>query len=401
MIHRFLERSIIHINVAHFAVTVEQTLDARLRARPVLIAPAGAARTPVYDMSQEAFASGIRKGMPVAGALKACRDCKVVPLYPARYERAMQTIAKYAGAYTPVVEQGSGDGHLFLDVTGTSRLFGPPPDIAWRLERQIKKDFGLAPAWSVAANKLVAKVATRLVKPVGEYIVCPGEEAPFLEPLPLGILPGVERSDLDALAMYHIGRVNQLRPWSLAQLQVAFDTRAQFLFDTIRGIDHAAVTSGREKEPAVAMEHEFSEDTNQRDQMEQVLYGLVEKAGRALRSRQRFARIAGVVVDYSDGRRCARQVSIAPPTANDPALFEAARRALSLAVVRRVRVRYIRLVLRRLLFPPVQLDLFDHDRQERQTRLLTAMDNIRSKFGDSAIYPGRMEAPGLQQLFYA
>ncbi len=193
---RLRERSIIHIDVAHFAVAVERALDARLRNRPVLIAPAGAARTPVYDMSQEAFASGIRKGMPLASALKRCRDCRVLPLYPARYERAMQTISQYARTYTPVIEPGKGDGHLFLDVTGTSRLFGPPPDVAWRLEKQVNKDFGLAPSWSVAANKLVAKVATRLVKPVGEYIVCPGEEAPFLAPLPLGILPGIERTDL-------------------------------------------------------------------------------------------------------------------------------------------------------------------------------------------------------------
>ena len=49
--------------------------------------------------------------------------------------------------------------------------------LAWRLRQQIKTDLGLDPIWSVAPNKLVAKVATRLVKPDGEYIVAPGEEA--------------------------------------------------------------------------------------------------------------------------------------------------------------------------------------------------------------------------------
>ncbi|MDY6824604.1 MAG: hypothetical protein SWH68_12525 [Thermodesulfobacteriota bacterium] len=395
------ERSVIHINVANFAVAVERRLDARLRDRPVLIAPAGAPRTPVYDMSQEAFQSGIRKGMPVASAIKRCRACQLVPLHPARYELAMKTIIKYARKYTPAIEHGDGDGHLFLDVTGTSRLFGPPPDVAWRLEKQVKKDLGMAPVWSVAPNKLVAKVATRLVKPVGEYIVWPGEEAPLLEPLPMHLIPGIEKTDLVELSQYHISRVHQLRGWTMEQLQVPFGARAKFLFEVIRGIDPSPITPGKKKMPAIAMDHEFSEDTNNRHAMEQVLYGLTEKGGKQLRAQRRFAKIAGVVIDYSDGRRCARQISIDPATANDPALFAPARKALRLALTRRVRVKHIRLVLRKLVSPPVQLTLFDNDRQEQQTRLCDAMDRVRLRFGDDAVYPGRMASPQLQEIFYA
>ncbi|MGD0094411.1 MAG: hypothetical protein ABSE73_31270, partial [Planctomycetota bacterium] len=62
------ERSIIHLNVADFAVAVERILDSRLRGRPVLIAPAGLARAAVYDMSEEAYRAGVRKGMDLARA---------------------------------------------------------------------------------------------------------------------------------------------------------------------------------------------------------------------------------------------------------------------------------------------------------------------------------------------
>ena len=396
-----MERSVIHINVANFAVTVERRLDARLRNRPVLIAPAGRPRTPVYDMSQEAYLSGIRKGMPVESALKKCRDCKVLPLHPSRYELAMQTMAQYARAYTPVIEQGDADGHLFLDVTGTTRLFGPPPDVAWRIEKQVRKDFGMAPVWSVATNKLVAKVATRLVKPIGEYIVWPGEEEHLFNPLPIGIIPGVEKTDLDELARYHIYHVHQLKGWNLDQLQVPFGERSRFLYETIRGMDITPVTPKEEKKASVTIDHEFSEDTNSRHEMEQVLYALSEKAGKKLRAVRLFAGIAGVVVDYSDGLRCSRQVSIKPPTANDAALFEAARKALFLSTGRRIRVNYIRVVFRKLFFPPLQMELFDNEKRERQTSLAGTMDKIRLKFGDGAIYTGRMFSPELQQLFYA
>jgi DNA polymerase-4 len=190
-----MNRSIIHLNVADFAVAVERAVDQRLNQRPVIIAPEGAARAAVYDMSNEAYMAGIRKGMALRRAVRLCRDVQILPPHPDRYELAMRDVLKRALPYSPLIETGEDDGHLFMDATGTSRLFGPPMDVAWRLRRQIKTDLGLDPVWSVAPNKLVAKVATRLVKPDGEYIVAPGAEKALLAPLPVSLLPGIEHSD--------------------------------------------------------------------------------------------------------------------------------------------------------------------------------------------------------------
>ena len=77
-----MERSIIHINVADFAVAVERVLDRRLKDRPVIIAPQGAARAAVYDMSEEAFQAGVRKHMPLSRALRRCRKAQVLPPRP-------------------------------------------------------------------------------------------------------------------------------------------------------------------------------------------------------------------------------------------------------------------------------------------------------------------------------
>ena len=190
------ERAIIHLNVADFAVAVERTLDRRLQRRPVIVAPAAAVRAAVYDMSEEAYQAGVRKGMLLRCALRRCRDAAVLPPRPERYERAMAVLVRQALQFSPLIEPGRGDGHLFVDVTGTERLFGPPMDVAWRLRRQARENVRLDPIWSVAPNKLVAKVATRLVKPDGEYIVATGEEAAFLSPVPVELIPGIETPDL-------------------------------------------------------------------------------------------------------------------------------------------------------------------------------------------------------------
>ena len=386
-----MSRSVIHLNVADFAVAVERVVDRRLQGRPVIIAPEGSARAVVYDMSDEAYRCGVHKNMALRAARRRCRDACILPPHPDRYERAMRDLLKRALPYSPLVEAGDIDGHLFVDVTGTSRLFGPSIDIAWRLRRRVKTDLGLDPIWSVAPNKLVAKVATRLVKPTGEYIVGAGEEAGFLSPLPVWLVPGIEREDLNRLREFNFTLVSQVTALSLSHLQVPFGKRARFLYETVRGIDSSPVLpAGREK-PIVRVEHDFDEDTNAPSSLEGALYRMVESAGRKLRRQGRAARRAAVTIDYSDGIRCTRQSAAKPATANDLTLFKVARQALRLARVRRLRIRHMRLICDRLVFPPAQMALFPEERREAQRRdsVVAAMDRVRNRFGRDVIQMGR------------
>lgn len=386
------ERAIIHLNVADFAVAVERGLDPGLRGRPVIVAPEGAARAAVYDMSEEAFQAGVRKGMLLRRARRLCPDARVLPPHPDRYERATEELLRRALPYSPLVEAVDEKGHLFLDATGTSLLFGPPPDVAWRIRREVRAGLALDPIWSVAPSKMVAKVATRLVKPHGESIVRPGEEEAFLRPVPLALLPGIEREELQRLGELHLVRAGELARWTLAQLAVAFGRHARSLYETVRGIDPSPVLRAGQKRPVVAAEHEFGDDTNEAAVVEAVLYSLVEEVGAELRRRRLAAPRVLLTVDYSDGMRSVRQASTPSPTANDLRLFALARRALERAWTRRVRVRHLGLTCDRLRFPPAQLELFPEDegqRPPREERLIEAVDRIRARFGEQAIRVGR------------
>jgi DNA polymerase IV len=386
-----MSRAIIHLNVADFAVAVERGVDSRFRGRPVIIAPQGAVRATVYDMSDEAYQSGVRKGMPLQSARRLCRDAAILPPHPDRYERAMGALVKKALPYSPLIEPGEGDGHLFVDVTGTGRLFGPPMDVAWRLRRQMRSDLGLDPIWSVAPNKLVAKVATRLVKPTGEYIVSAGEEETLLAPLPLGLVPGVEHSDLMRLREFNFTRVHEVTALSLPQMEVPFGRRALFLYEAMRGIDPTPVLPVGNPPPRARAEHEFGDDTNDARILENRLYDLVEQVGRGLRRQRRVARRLRLVLDYSDGVRAVRQRSFTPATSNDLTLFEQARLVLEVAWTRRVRIRHMRLAADRLIFPPAQLSLFAAERRidEQRHRLVAAMDQVRERFGPGSVRIGR------------
>lgn len=382
-------RTVVHLNIADFAVAVERRVNHRLRDYPVMIAPEGSARAVIYDMSEEAFHAGVRKQMPLRNAIRCCPDAVILPPHPDRYEMAMTDIFREVLPYSPLIEPGDMDGHLFIDTTGTSRLFGPPVDVAWRMYQGIKKHLGFAPVWSVSPNKLVSKVATRLVKPNGEYIVGEGEEAAFLAPLPLHLLPGIERDDLLKFRELNLGFVHQAAGLTNDQLTVIFGKRAGFVFNTVRGIDVSDVLSADQKPPKIIADHEFGNDTNEVNIVERVLYQLVEKTGLTLRKTGKAARMLAIVLDHSDGVRRTRQMSVSPPSANDISLFKTARSVLYMAWTRRVRLRHIRLICEKPVFPPAQMDLFPDLVLQKQERLINAMDRIQNRFGRDMIHMGR------------
>jgi len=386
-----LERAIIHINVTDFAAAVERVLDRRLDGRPVIIAPQGAARATVYDMSEEAFRAGVRKQMPLSQALRRCRDARVLPPRLHRYGQAMGSLFKAALPCSPLIEPGDRDGHLFVDVTGGSRLLGPPADVAWRLYRRIRRDLNFTPIWSLGTSKLIAKTASRLVKPVGEYIVNPGDEAALLAPLPLFLVPGITGSDLARLSDFNVTRVFQVNRLTAGQMQILFGDRGRLIRNRLRGIDPSPVCPVGHPLPRVIQNEEFGDDTNDRARVERSLYRLVENAGRQLRHQFLAARRIGMVLEHTDGVRRIRQTAAKPAVANDFALFAHALRVLERAWTRRVRLRRMTLICDRLTHPPAQRPLFASERRpaEKEERLVTALDRIRHRFGAEAVAVGR------------
>jgi DNA polymerase IV len=387
----FRERSILHFNVADFAVAVERIIDTSLKSRAVIIAPLQAARSAVYDMSEEAYQAGVRKGMLLRQAARMCRGAEILQPRVDVYRKAMKGLLRQAQEYSPLVEHGMEDGHLFVDVTGTHRLFGPPVDVGLQVRRAVRQRLGLNPIWALAANKLVSKVASRLVKPVGEYIVTPGEEQQFLAPLPVSLLPGLDDREIRQLRDFRIATIGQLAGLSRSQLMVPFGSRSTYLHDISHGIDNSAILGEVQDSAPVDCEHIFADDTNDQREVEAAVADLVSRAGAELRRRRQEARRVGVWISYADGAHVVRQATARRRTASDFLLLQLAGTALARAWQRRGRLRSCRLVCDDLHRQSPQLALFPETQagEVRQDRLLTAMDSIRDRFGHGLIATGR------------
>ena len=392
-----MSRSIIHLNIADFAVAVESNIQPSLKGYPLVIAPLGAPRAVVYDMSDEAYKEGIRKGMTLARAKRINKKIKILPPSFNRYEQVMKDLLKETFAFTPLIESGISDGHIFLDVTGSGRLFGPSVDVAFKLKKAFKKTFNFDPIWAVATNKLVAKVATRVVKPVGEYIVAPGDEKAFLAPLPLNLLPGIIKKDLTKLFEFNLFFISQARALTLEQLKILFNYRAPLLYDWIRGIDPTPVTtiynyknhSIGKNLSIIRSDHEFSDDTNNADLLKRALYLMVETICKTLRNRRLTGGATKIILYYSDGLQSASKLKLVPSTSNDMAMFKKCIPLLNKAWTRRVRIRHMRLICEKLCQGAIQADLFSAGTKEtKQTELILAMDKIHEKFGKNSIRAG-------------
>ncbi len=162
------------------------------------MAAPGADRATILALSAEAKAAGITRGMPVTKAKKLCPDLILRAPNPRLYARASRALFEILRRYAPVIEP-RGYGHAYLDLTGTGRLFGPAVDVARRIQRESAERIGLELAVGSAANKLVSRSASEVVKgisaePLSRRAAKPplldvlaGSEAPFLAPHPTGI----------------------------------------------------------------------------------------------------------------------------------------------------------------------------------------------------------------------
>jgi DNA polymerase-4 len=353
-----MERRIIHLNIADFSVAVERLMDSSLQGRPLIIAPR-VPRATVYDMSEEAYQDGVRKGMPLIRARRRCRRAIILPPQLEQYEKAIQCCIRHVLPFSPQVERAKGEGHLYLDVTGTHRLFGPPPDIGCRIRNTLCRDLGLNPIWSVGPNKLVAKVASRIVKPVGEYLVASGEERAFLAPLPLSLLPTVHRDEYIRLREVGLYFVSQAASLSLQDLSILCGHRADTLYNSLRGIDQTPVHTPATAENRFFFQRRLAEDSNQEEIIRPAVLALARQAGFSLRRQRLGCRQIKVSLVYSDGICCTRRVACKSIAFFDRDLEQPAITALFRCWRRRVRVRTICLACTGLCRWVQQLSLLD------------------------------------------
>src|SRR5581483_4683601 len=183
-----MDRQIVCFQIPAFQITLARRREPSLRDRPVAVASPRLDRACLQEVSREAREEGLAPGMPLEEAVRLLAPDP--PGIRAAQQELLEVIAPFAPVWEPLRP-----GQLFLDLTGTTRLFGKAADAAWRIEAEVARRQGLAGMAGVASNKLVSQVAATLLDPPEVEDVRPGGEEAFLSPLPVATLAEVSRAE--------------------------------------------------------------------------------------------------------------------------------------------------------------------------------------------------------------
>ncbi|MFP4416935.1 MAG: hypothetical protein ACLFSB_06660 [Chitinispirillaceae bacterium] len=377
-----MDRHIIHINIVGFYVAVAQAPNPRLCGYPVAVATAGSSRRIVLDTSLVAREAGVHKGLPVERAMRLCPDLVVLNPIPQAYRRAFHAVVEQGTHISPLVEP-AGPGHVFVDVTGTQRLFGRSVDVADRLHKEIKNKLNLPSTVGVGQNKLVSKIATRVIKPMGVCTVFSGCEDEFMAPLPIQLLPGIDHTVIRQLMQFNFSIIRDLHAIDPHRMVKALGTIAFEIAKLSHGVDTAPVRALGSPAPMVHKQVVLKEFSNDEGYILHELRRLVEKGGMELRRQGLAARRIGLTITFTDGSQVRRTMRLAVPLNGNNSIYDRCHALFESACTRRIRLSSIDLYIKDLVYPYGQMDLFYDNQQE--CRLMNALDSIRLKYGFESI----------------
>ncbi len=316
-------RSVLHVDLDAFFVSVERRADPSLRGKPVIIG-GGPASGIVAAASSEARLAGVTVGQPLAGARRICPEAVVREGDFDAYARASEEITAILLGASRRVERPSID-EAYVELTRVARSEPLPVGVAERLKQEIHERLGLDASFGVAGWRLAARVASGMARPRGLLIVLPGYESSFLAKQPIAMLadlPSQAERALRANGFALLGDLAGATPEALAA--VVGRTLAARLIESVSGTGERPVPLAA---PPVWLQEEARVHDGHADPLAlaSMFQGLAERAARRLRPFGLAAETLSIEVSRgaaTDRRSCALE----RPTSSADALGETALR---------------------------------------------------------------------------
>jgi DNA polymerase IV len=381
-------KTIFHVDMDAFFVSVEELFDPALKGKAVVVGGQRDERGVVSAASYEARKFGVHSAMPLRTAAKLCPHAIFVNGHPERYRECSEKVYRVLTSFSPLVEMASID-EAYLDMTGTSRLHGPPLCAAHALHQKTTSDTQLNCSIGIGGSRLIAKVSSAKAKPHGILWVISGQEAKFLAPLDVRDIPGVGKVMEQNLHTMGIQRVGDLARFEDAFLEEHFGKWGLALAGKARGEDAGGwfdTEVGADTAPkSISHEHTYNQDTADPEQIESTLMRLCEMVGRRLREARLHARTIQLKLRYKDFTTITRAHSLSAPTQLDTEIFEQVRTLFRKNWRKGSQIRLLGVHASSCESAPRQDDMLEGARRQRWQQALSAADRLRDKFGESSV----------------
>jgi DNA polymerase-4 len=384
-------KTIFHLDMDAFFVSVEELFDPSLKGKPVVVGGRPNERGVVSAASYAARKFGVHSAMPLRTAYKACPQAIFVDGHPERYREYSEKVFEVLNSFSPRVEMASID-EAYLEMTGTERLLGPPIRAAHLLHQRVKEKTALNCSIGISTARMVAKVASDQAKPNGVLWIVPGAEAAFLAPLDVRRIPGVGKVTESHLHALGIRKVGDLARLDEAFLEEKFGKWGLALAGKSKGMDAGGwfdTEVGEESDPkSISHEHTFDVDTADAGMLEATLARLSVMVGRRLREHGLYTRTVQLKLRYKDFTTLTRALTLDHATDLDTELLDTARLLFRRNWKAGAEVRLLGVHAGSLESSEGQMSLLESEKSGRWHKALEAADRLRDKFGESAVSLG-------------
>ncbi|MGI9624982.1 MAG: DNA polymerase IV [Acidimicrobiales bacterium] len=395
--HQHGPAHILHVDMDAFYASVELVRRPELRGKPVIVGGEGQ-RGVVAAASYEARVYGIRSAMASVQARRLCPDAVFLPGDHAHYAEVSGRVMSVLKTFTPLVEPLSLD-EAFLDVSGSAKLHGQPAEIGSRIRTEIFETEQLTCSVGVAPNKFLAKLATEEAKPTpgpqgpiygtGVFEVHPDRVQQFLDPLPVRAIWGVGPATASRLDRLGVATVHDLRMLPRATLVGSLgNAHGSHLYELARGWDDRSVEPDQGIK-SVSHEETFATDLFDGDRLDAEAVRMADSVGNRLRAGDIRGRTINIKVRFGDFRTITRAVTVPSATNSGVVIATEAKRLLSLIDLSPgVRLLGVGVSALSGAAEGDQLSFDDLETNGRDwSDAEDAVDDIRGRFGDSAIGP--------------
>lgn len=370
-------RSIVHMDLDCFFVSVSRLLNPKLNGMPVIVG--GGERGVVAACSYETRKYGVHSAMPIKLAKRLCPEAIIIRGDYDAYSSHSDMVTEIIREDVPLFERSSID-EFYIDLTGMDKFFGCLKH-ATELRQRIIKNTGLPISFGMSKNKTVSKIATDEAKPNNQLNIDFGTELNFLAPLSVRKIPMVGAKTYTLLRDMGVEIVQTIQDMPVQLMENILGENGISIWRKANAIDNSPVEPYSEQK-SMSSEETFEKDTIDVAMLKSILVAMTEKLCFRLRSEKKVTSCVSVKIRYSNFDTHTMQCRI-PYTSCDHTILKHIKDLFDKLYNRRLLIRLIGVKFTHLVGGMHQINIFDDS--EEMINLYQAMDRMRFRYGEDKI----------------
>lgn len=390
-----MERLIFHIDVnsAYLSWTAVEKLKSGasvdLREIPAIIGGDIASRHGVVlAKSLPAKAYGIRTGEPVSHALNKCPTLVSEPPDHILYAKRSKELMALLATFCPSIEQVSVD-ECFMDFSDCLAKYDSPVAAAALIKDTVYDTLGFTVNVGISNNRLLAKMASDFQKPNKVHTLFPEEIASKMWPLPVNRLYMVGKSSAAALKKLDIHTIGDLAHMERGILISHMKSHGRLIWEYANGIDDTPVLTEAADAKCIGNSTTLPRDLTTRNEALKILLSLSNQVAGRLKRHGQLAGMVSVELKYATFLKVSHQSRLALSTWDGRQIYETACRLFdelwNQEPIRLLGVRTSKLTEEG---EPIQMNLFDLPRTQKEIRADRALEALQERFGEHVIKKG-------------